>query len=191
MGPGGPPLPSTSPSGAPTSIARRREGAGGGGRELLDAAIRIAPLHPTPRLMRAERADGPGEPDRLARSLGLSRDVVSLRLSARRLRQAGKKEAALRVYRQALQVAGRAGLALGDELGFDDDREVRRYLLPGESLALELVRELAGERSWSFEDWSGVVPADTVAELAAARFLKEQGHAEAAPARTHGRGAGR
>jgi tetratricopeptide (TPR) repeat protein len=148
---------------------------------LIDAAIRISPLHPTARLARARRARGSAEPGDLARDLGLSRDAASLSWSARVLHQAGKREAALRLYRRAFLVACHVERAQAEDLGFSDDPTVRRYLLPGESTALAILRELTGRDGGEFKEWSAAVPSETVAELTAARVLKEQGRPEADP----------
>jgi tetratricopeptide (TPR) repeat protein len=152
-------------------------------RELLEGAVRIAPLHPAARLARAEGASGATAPDRpaLGLSLGLSRDAVSLGWSARALRLAGKKEAALRGYRQALEIACRVDGSAGYAPSFSEDPGVRRYLLPGEPAALEIARDLVEDADWAFQDWSPAVPAGTTAELAAARLLHEKGRPEARP----------
>jgi tetratricopeptide (TPR) repeat protein len=147
--------------------------------ELLEAAVRIAPLHPAARLDRVKHAAGANRPGQLAQSLGLSHDAESLAWSARTLRLAGKTESALRVYRQALQIACRVDHSTVAELGFSDDPSVRRYLLPGESSALTIIREMVKNSGWTFQDWSPALPADTIAILAAGRVLREQGQAEA------------
>ena len=113
------------------------------------------------------------------RSLGLSRDVLSLAWSARRLLAAGEKEAALKMYGQSLSVAMsgesfRAALAR-----FSDDPSVPRYLLPGEERVRDIVRELASRNEWTFPEWSAALPDSAMVRLAAARLLREQGRSEA------------
>jgi hypothetical protein len=157
----------------------------GEGRQLLEIATQLAPLCPVARLSRAELSARPGDSASLTRHLGLSRDAASLAWSARALRLAGRKEAAVRAYRQALQIACRcdlgpsAGLAFSPDLAFDDDSRVRRYYLPGEATAREILRELLADAGWSLRDWSEAVPRHTVAALAAARLLCEQERPEA------------
>jgi tetratricopeptide (TPR) repeat protein len=146
---------------------------------LLEAALRISPINPTARLARAQIASKSSESTKLARNLSLSRDATSLAWSARGLRLAGKKEAAIRVYRQALRIACRPTLALASDPAFNDDPSVRRYFLPGETSALAIVRELIADADWTFQDWSEAIPRNTVAALAAARLLHEQERPEA------------
>ena len=76
-------------------------------RNLLDGAVRIAPINPMARLAQAQIKRNPGEPTALVQALGLSRDAASLAWTARTLRLAGKKATALKVYRKALEIAGR------------------------------------------------------------------------------------
>ncbi|HKM56434.1 MAG TPA: hypothetical protein VJY33_23725 [Isosphaeraceae bacterium] len=155
------------------------------GRQLIDAAIQIVPLYPLARLSQAQVSARPGDPASLARHLGLSRDAASLAWSARALRLSGRKEAAVRVYRQALQLACRcdrspsASLASSVGPAFDDDSRVRRYYLPGEATAREIVRELLADVGWSLQGWTEAVPRHSVATLAAARLLREQERPEA------------
>ena len=113
------------------------------------------------------------------RALGLSRDAASLAWTARSLRLAGKKAAAIRLYREALRIAGRPDPAMDPEPVFDDDPAVRRYLLPGEAAAAAVVRELFVDAAWTFQEWSEAVPPDTIALLATARLFREQGRPEA------------
>jgi tetratricopeptide (TPR) repeat protein len=145
-------------------------------RSMLEGAVRISPIHPTARLARAELA---AETEGPARSLGLSRDAASLARTARSLRLAGKQGAAIRLYREALQIAGRPDPTTAPEPVFDEDPAVRRYLLPGEAAAAAVVRELFGDPSRSFQEWSDAVPETTIARLAAARLFREQGRPEA------------
>jgi hypothetical protein len=114
----------------------------------------------------------------LPRSLGLSRDGLSLAWSARRLLAAGKKGAALKLYGQALRIASRGVLSRTVAPRFNDDPGARRYLLPGEERARGIVGELISQSERSFQDWSAALPRDATVLLAAARLLREQGQNE-------------
>ena len=149
------------------------------GRELVDAAVRISPINPMARLARAQLTAKSSESDGRALALGLSHDAVSLAWSAGALRRAGKKEAAIRVYRQALRIACDHDLTLVSKPTFNDEPNVRRYLLPGETTARTIVRELISDAGWTFGDWSEALPKNTVAMLAAARLLREHDGPEA------------
>ena len=65
------------------------------------------------------------------------------------------------------------------ELGFSDDPTVQRFLLPGETTSLAIIRELSASGNWPVNDWNALVPKDTVARLTLARLLREQGKPEA------------
>ena len=149
------------------------------GRELVEAAVRISPINPMARLARAQLASKSSKFASRALDLGLSRDAVSLAWSARALRHAGKKESAIRVYRQALRIACGNDLAPASKPTFNDEPNVRRYLLPGETTARAIVRELITDADWTFQDWSEALPKNTVAILAAARLLRERERPEA------------
>jgi len=148
-------------------------------RDLLESAVRISPINPMARLARAQLVSRSSESTSRALDLGLSRDAASLAWSARSLRLAGKKEAAIRVYRQALRIACRNDLTPNAEPTFNDEPSVRRYFLPGETTTRAVVRELITDAGWTFQEWSQAVPRDTVAALAAARLLREQERPEA------------
>ncbi|MGO8900357.1 MAG: hypothetical protein ACLQU5_18710 [Isosphaeraceae bacterium] len=149
------------------------------GRELVEAAVRISPINPMARLARAQLASRSSKLAGRALDLGLSRDAVSLAWSARALRHAGKKQSAIRVYRQALRIACGNDLAPASKPTFNDEPNVRRYLLPGETTARAIVRELITDADWTFQDWSEALPKNTVAILAAARLLRERERPEA------------
>ena len=149
------------------------------GRELVEAAVRISPINPMARLARAQLASKSSKFASRALDLGLSRDAVSLAWSRRALRHAGKKESAIRVYRQALRIACGNDLAPASKPTFNDEPNVRRYLLPGETTARAIVRELITDADWTFQDWSEALPKNTVAILAAARLLRERERPEA------------
>jgi len=146
---------------------------------LLERALQVSPINPTARLAMAQLEPLGTSTTVSIRSLGLSRDVVSLAWSAHRLLAAGEKEAALKMYGQSLSVAisaesSRAGLAR-----FSEDPSVPRYLLPGEERVRAIVRELAFRNEWTFPEWSVVLPDSAMVRLAAARLLREQGRSEA------------
>jgi hypothetical protein len=148
-------------------------------RGLLEGAVRIAPIHPTARLARAELGPEADDPASLVRALGLSRDAASLARTARSLRLAGKKTAAIRLYREALRIACRPDPSTAPEPVFDKDPAGGRYLLPGEAAAADVVRELFADPSRAFEEWAEAVPEVTTARLATARLFREQGRPEA------------
>ncbi len=149
------------------------------GRELVEAAVRISPINPTARLARAQLASKPGESTGRVLDLGLSRDAVSLAWSARALRHAGRKESAIRAYREALRIACDNDCAPDWKPTFNDEPTVRRYFLPGETTARAIVRELIDDADWTFQDWSEALPKNTVAVLAAVRLLREHERPEA------------
>ena len=149
------------------------------GRELVAAAVRISPINPMARLARAQLASTSSQSTSGALDLGLSRDAVSLAWSAPALRQAGKKESAIRVYRQALRIACDNDPAADSKPTFNDEANVRRYFLPGETTARAIVRELITDTNWTFQDWSEALPRNSVAILAAARLFRELERPEA------------
>jgi hypothetical protein len=65
------------------------------------------------------------------------------------------------------------------DLNLDDKPNTRRYYLPGEIIALTIVRELITADDWTFQDWAGVLPKGSVAILAAAQVLREYERSEA------------
>ena len=148
-------------------------------RELLEAATRISPLNPIARLARAQVNVKSQPIGSLIPHLGLSRDVASLAWSARQLRLAHEKTAAIRLYRQALELNCRRDKASYLGVAFNDDPKVRRFFLPGEDACLMMIRELAVDSGWTYQEWSQAVPNDSVALLAMARILREQGRHEA------------
>ena len=148
-------------------------------RDLLEAAIRISPINPMARLAKVQFSSWTTESTKLIWSLGLSRDVACLACSARALCLAGEKQAAIQIYGKALQIACHSDVKPIPDMGFSDDPGVRRYFLPGETTALSIIRELATNPDWSVKEWSAAVPRNSVATLAAARLLREQGKPEA------------
>ncbi|MGP0069176.1 MAG: hypothetical protein ACLQGP_36950 [Isosphaeraceae bacterium] len=147
---------------------------------MLERSLQISPLNPTARLALA-RLESPtvtGEKESV-RSLGLSRDAVSLAWSARRLLDSGKKEAAIRLYGQALSAASTGGFSRTVTPRYDDDENARRYLLPGEDAVRDIVAEM-DQRDWSFREWSMALPKNPTVLLATARMLRERNRIEEA-----------
>ena len=147
---------------------------------MLTRSLQISPLNPTARLAMARQEPSAGREARSVNSLGLSRDAVSLAWSARRLLDAGKKEAALRLYGQALSAASGGGFSRTAAPRYDDDETSRRYMLPGEDAVRDIVTEMAA-RDWTFREWSRALPQNPTVLLATARLLREQGRDEAEP----------
>lgn len=135
-------------------------------RLLIETASAVSPLDPAVRLARAQ---GLAQPE--LGNLGLSRDVVSLRSTARVLLRAGNTDAALRAFRGALERIATSPPSLAPPPDFAEDTEFRRFLLPNEKLISGLLSELAemGPSPLKFEEWSRVVPAAPVVALAALR----------------------
>jgi tetratricopeptide (TPR) repeat protein len=145
-------------------------------RELLSAAAQASPLQPLARYALAR----PGQGQEPGSSLALSRDVVTLAWTGHQLLAAGKKDAALKAYRAALEMASTADLTRLAAPAFIDDSQVRRYALPAEDLIGPIVRDMAESRDWTYEEWSEALPASAVASLAAARVLRERSSPAAA-----------
>jgi len=148
---------------------------------LSERALQVSPLDREARLALAQLEPLGSTTAVSIRSLGLSRDAVSLAFSARRLLAAGQKEAALKMYGRALAVAMPADSFRTAVPPFSDDPGVSRYLLPGEEQVRDILRELLSRRELSFSDWSGLLPRSAVVFLAAARLLRERGQGEAEP----------
>jgi hypothetical protein len=144
-------------------------------RFLLSTAKHAAPLDPSVRLALAQNETTP--------ALGLSRDFVALRKTAQGLLAAGKTAPALKVDREALEIAARVDLARAPLPEFLEDSQVRRFRLPHEEAMEPIVQDLAGQRGWRFADWSGALPPDGLAALVAYRLLREAGDPEAGAAR--------
>ena len=149
---------------------------------LLTAALQVSPINATARLVQAqlERATAKGKTS--IRELGLSRDPLSLAWTARQLLADGKKEAALNVYRQALDLASRTEFRQIAPPRFSNDPDVPRFLLPGEERIRDIIGEQITNYDWTVGDWQKVVPKRTFVPLAMARSLREQGRKEVADA---------
>ncbi|MFO0953865.1 MAG: hypothetical protein U0835_22460 [Isosphaeraceae bacterium] len=142
-------------------------------KALLDRASEVSPLHTGVRYTMARPMPGDREAPGLTRALGQSRDVLALAWSGRRLLASGKKDAALRAYAAALEMASTADLAGMGSPTFLDDTETRRYALPAEDVVGTVIRDMAEQSEWSYAEWSAAVPRGTVAPVVAARVLRE------------------
>ena len=140
-------------------------------RALLDRAGVIAPLDATVHYAQAHKAPAAGgsPAEVLVRSLGQSHDVVTLTWTGRQLRAAGKKDAALRAYRAALQMASRPDFERAVVPSYLDEMQIRRYALPAEDVLTTVIRDLAEAREWTFKDWSGLLPRGTPAAVSSAK----------------------
>jgi tetratricopeptide (TPR) repeat protein len=147
---------------------------------LLHSARNASPMQASVRFAQAQMSSQDMPALALTESLGQSRDVVTLALKGRCLLAAGKTDAALRAFTEALDLASRAELADLDTPAFVDDAQVRRYQLPYEDLMGSAVRSMAENDGWTFSQWSTALPAFAVAPLVAARVLREQGQVEVA-----------
>jgi hypothetical protein len=145
-------------------------------RARLEAAARVAPLQAPVRYALTRLDPGVGA---LRPSLALSRDVLPLAWTAHQLRAAGKKGAAARAYRAALELAAQADLSRLAAPSYIDDTQVRRYALPAEELIGPIVRDMADSADWTYAEWSAALSASAVVRLAAVRVLRERGSPEA------------
>ena len=141
---------------------------------LASRALEVSPLNPTARLALAQLDQNENGATISPRGLGMSRDLVSLSWSARRLLAAGNKDNALNMYRKSLALLTPDEPFHGTLPQFSDDPNVSRYLLPGEERVRAVVRELISRNDWAFREWSAVLPKSPTSSLAAARLLKEQ-----------------
>ncbi len=147
-------------------------------QSLLVAACQASPVQPAARFaLSRPRQGNPDNP--LAARVGLSRDVIALAWSGHQWLKAGNREAAVRMYREALEMASRADLSRLAVPAFIEDSQVRRYALPYEDLIGVVVRDMAAQEDWTFEQWSEALPRFAVAPLVAARTLRERGAPDA------------
>jgi tetratricopeptide (TPR) repeat protein len=142
-------------------------------RAFLESAISASPFDPAARyvLARADQRESGEAP--LVASLGLSRDILSLAWSGHKLLRAGKKDAALKAYRTALDLAVAAEPSRLPPPAPVNDDQIQRFDLPGESLAGLVIADMAASTDWSFTDWCDAVPGSSVAMVAAARRMRE------------------
>jgi tetratricopeptide (TPR) repeat protein len=151
-------------------------------RERLAAAARVSPMQATVRYALACLDQGPAPAPALApasANLALSRDVLPLAWTGHRLRAAGKKDAAVRAYRAALEIAAQADLSRLAAPSFLDDTQIRRYALPAEELVGPILRDMADSPDWTYAEWSAALPSAPVVRLAAVRLLRERGSPDA------------
>jgi tetratricopeptide (TPR) repeat protein len=137
-------------------------------RELLSAAAQASPIQAGVRYALARLGQ---ESDR-ASSLALSRDVVALAWVGQQRLAAGRKDAALKAYRAALEMAAQADQARPPAPTFNEDPQMRRYVLPAEDLIGPIVCELAGHTGWNYADWSAALPPHAVVRLVAVKVLR-------------------
>jgi hypothetical protein len=148
-------------------------------RDLVAAAVRVSPLQAAARFALARVDQGPAAPASVASSLALSRDVLPLAWTGNRLRAAGKKEAAARAYRAALEMAAQAEMSRLAPPEFIDDAQVRRYALPAEDLIGPIIRDMADSADWTYAEWSTALPPLAIVRLATVRVLRERGSPDA------------
>jgi hypothetical protein len=146
---------------------------------LLERALSASPINPTARLALAQLESVQNTTNVSIRSLGLSRDAISLAWTARRLLAAGKKEDALKLYGRALSVAVPAVSSRSPVPRFIEDPGIRRYLLPGEEQVRDIVADLVSQNAWVFDEWSAALPDTPTVLIATARLLREKGRSEA------------
>ena len=146
---------------------------------LLERALSASPINPTARLALAQLEPVQNTADVSIRSLGLSRDAVSLAWTARRLLVAGRKEDALKLYGRALSVAVPDVSSRSRVPRFIEDPGIRRYLLPGEEQLRDIVADLVSQNAWMFDEWSRALPDRPTVLIATARLLREKGRSEA------------
>jgi len=147
-------------------------------RAFLDAAAKASPIHAQTLLARA-RLNSTNESDtQYVASFGLSRDIEALAFSGQRCLKAGKKEAALKLYRQALDITSRVRITRMTLPAFDDESQVRRYRLPNEELIHRIISDMASDGGWTYAEWSAAVPSSPLIQLVTARVLTERGAPE-------------
>ena len=149
-------------------------------RAMVEAARYASPLSSATRFAIEPVAPPSDESAVEFRHLGRPRDLVSLTWTGRRLRRDGKPEAALRAYRTALSMAGRAGREVLPDPGFDDENQVRRYRLPREALMGSVLLDMIRAGEWTHEQWVEGLPETVAAPLFASKaLLKAKNRAEA------------
>jgi tetratricopeptide (TPR) repeat protein len=146
---------------------------------LLERALAASPINSQARLALAQLEPADSAKSVPLRSLGLSRDAVTLAWTARRLLTAGKKDDALALFGRALSFAVPDKSSRHRLPRFSEDPGVPRYLLPGEETVREIVVEFVSQNVWTFEEWSRVLPESPIVLLATARLLRERGRSEA------------
>ncbi len=148
-------------------------------RFYLGLARNASPLEPSTRMALAGMLDVHGAPASAIASLGMSRDVLALAWTGRQLARAGKTEAALGVYRSALEITLRSDPSRATSPQFHDDDSSKRFALPNEDLVGRIVRAMAAQGDWSYERWSAALPDHGLIFLATYRVLSEAGNRDA------------
>jgi hypothetical protein len=145
---------------------------------LLERALVASPINSQVRLIQVLLEPVDSAKAVPSRSVGLSRDVVSLSCSAHRLVAAGKKGEALALFGRALSLAVPEKSSRYRVPRFSEDPGAPRYLLPGEESVREIIVEFISQNTWNFEEWSRVLPENPVVLIAVARLLRERGRGE-------------
>ncbi|WP_406700365.1 hypothetical protein V5E97_16255 [Singulisphaera sp. Ch08] len=146
---------------------------------LLTAASQASPIQAQVRFALARQAPPGDRGSALIPSLGMSRDIEALTWYGHQWLLLGKKEVAIKVYRRALEMAARADLSHVGTPAFDEDTQILRYHLPGESITGRVIRDMAEQTTWTFAEWKDALPSFAPIPLAAARLLRERGSADA------------
>jgi tetratricopeptide (TPR) repeat protein len=140
--------------------------------ERLYVARLVSPLEPVARAAPARLNDevASGTPDRA--TLGLSRDVLTLRRSSKKLLDAGRLDAALAAFRKAIELALESDLDDEAIPAFLDDY---RFALPREAMITPIVADLLESASASADSWRSSLPDSGLVRLVAARLLRKRG----------------
>jgi hypothetical protein len=150
-------------------------------RTLLARAAQASPLNATVRhaVARTLPGESPSPAQKLALGLGQSRDVLTLAWAGHQLLEAGRREAALGAYRDALAMAAAPDAERPDAPAFLEDTQPRRYALPTEERLAAVIRDMADAPAWSYKDWSAALPRGTAAAVVAARVLRDKASPDA------------
>jgi hypothetical protein len=148
---------------------------------LLHTAHNAAPLDSAVRLAMATESESDGNAavrnDPLG-SLGLSNDALALRQTGRGLLAAGKVDAGLAAYGQAIRMAATVELKRASMPSFVDDSRDHRFLLPLEETVGDLVRDLDERTPGGYAAWSKAIPDVPIANLAVYRLLTRRNRPE-------------
>jgi|GEM_PF-2354086 len=142
---------------------------------FLNGAAQASPVQSQVRLAQA-RIPSPHDPAmELLAGLRVSQDIEGYAELGHTLFKAGHKEAALKAYRRALEMASLADPVRARPPEFDDNSEVMRYYLPNEDLIRRVIRDMADQSGWSFSEWSQALPSFALVPLTTIRVLQEKG----------------
>jgi hypothetical protein len=148
---------------------------------LLHTAHNAAPLDSAVRLAMATESESDGNAavrDNPLSSLGLSNDALAFRQTGRGLLAAGKVDAGLAAYGQAIRMAATVELKRASMPSFVDDSRDHRFLLPLEETVGDLVRDLDERTPGGYAAWSKAIPDVPIAELAVYRLLTTRNRPE-------------